>query len=726
LLNQEAIKRSFEHNKSVNTSLDCNNILTCSGKIFIGRKDKLIIYNGTSCSQINLVGQVLLAYTSDSIVYFTAKNTVGYLVPDSLQTFQVYYLNDLLPDKLRNKLDITGILTIDKTVFFQTDTLLFCFDTRLFTILDTVSHNSKIFKCGQNLITLDSGNHIRVYNQNVQVQNLEFQGDPIYSILKHETGYLIVTTNKTCLMTDNSFKVIAEWPLKGIAGFKNGAYQNSSEFIVSENENTILIFQVSSRFYSSWWAYIIYVALCGIICFILYKTYLLNLHKARGSTSSTTEIKTEESRNPEIITASEPNAANKKFDLFSNIDEDKVKDKTPWIKYEMVTVLFSDIQGFTKIAESMNPELLIDELDRFFYHFDSVVEKYSIEKIKTIGDAYMAAGGIPKKSNTNPIEVVLAALEMQNYMKQLKKSKIDIWDLRIGIHSGPVIAGIIGHKKRSFDIWGDTVNTASRMETTGEAGKVNISGETYKFVKDYFLCEYRGKLPVKYKGNIDMYFVKGLRPELSINLGGLPNRKFYLKLQILRLTDLEEFVMSHLEKELDKNLYFHNYEYACHLYEYAGLLAKATDLDMEETLLIRTAALFLNSGFTGGYENQENRSAEFARNILPEFNYSEKQISIISNLILSSKWPPEPNNLLEMVLYDTKMEYIGRADFIKLYKNLFHEQNHYNRSGDAQEFKQNQIDIILQYPFFTDSARRLREVSITEQISRIREDFWEQ
>ena len=126
------------------------------------------------------------------------------------------------------------------------------------------------------------------------------------------------------------------------------------------------------------------------------------------------------------------------------------KGKATKIKYNFVTVLFSDIQGFTKIAEQMNPEVLIDELDSFFFYFDSVVERLGIEKIKTIGDAYMCAGGIPEKNRTNPIEVILAALEMQKYMEQLKKSSsekgIQHWDIRIGIHTGTVVAGVVGHK----------------------------------------------------------------------------------------------------------------------------------------------------------------------------------------------------------------------------------------------------------------------------------------
>ena len=196
------------------------------------------------------------------------------------------------------------------------------------------------------------------------------------------------------------------------------------------------------------------------------------------------------------------------------------KGKQQRRKYNFVTVLFSDIQGFTRIAEEMNPEVLIDELDRFFFHFDSVAEKYRIEKIKTIGDAYMCAGGIPERNRTNPVEVVLAALEMQKYMRDNERMTRPIhaarfWDIRVGIHTGTVIAGVVGHKKITYDIWGDTVNTASRMESSGEAGKINISGTTYEFVKEYFTCDYRGRMPVKYKGDLDMYFVTGIRPELT-------------------------------------------------------------------------------------------------------------------------------------------------------------------------------------------------------------------
>ncbi|MCK5079805.1 MAG: adenylate/guanylate cyclase domain-containing protein, partial [Bacteroidales bacterium] len=181
-------------------------------------------------------------------------------------------------------------------------------------------------------------------------------------------------------------------------------------------------------------------------------------------------------------------------------------------KFKMVTVLFADIQGFTKIAEQMNPEKLIDELDRFYFHFDSVVEKYNIEKIKTIGDAYMAAGGLPVSKDESTKNTVLAALEMAEFIAKRRKEReasgLIPFEMRLGIHTGSVVAGIVGQKKFQYDIWGDTVNTASRMENAGEAGKVNISQSTYELIKDdVFTFESRGEIETKGKGKIEMWFV---------------------------------------------------------------------------------------------------------------------------------------------------------------------------------------------------------------------------
>jgi class 3 adenylate cyclase len=200
---------------------------------------------------------------------------------------------------------------------------------------------------------------------------------------------------------------------------------------------------------------------------------------------------------------------------YETAEELKQKGSASPKEYEMVSVLFTDFKGFTSIAENMTPEQLVAELDHCFLEFDLIIDKYNIEKIKTIGDSYMCAGGIPLPNTSNPVDVVLAALEIQAYMDRLKLERIangkEVWELRLGIHTGKVVAGVIGKNKFAYDIWGDTVNVASRMESSGAPGKVNISGATYELVKDLFNCTYRGKIQAKNKGEIDMYFVDSLK-----------------------------------------------------------------------------------------------------------------------------------------------------------------------------------------------------------------------
>lgn len=189
----------------------------------------------------------------------------------------------------------------------------------------------------------------------------------------------------------------------------------------------------------------------------------------------------------------------------------KEKGKAKAQKFDEVTVLFSDFINFTNIAEQMEPEELVEELDKCFKAFDFIISQYlDIEKIKTIGDAYMCASGLNDRRSL-PNGIIKAALEMQQFLDEQRAERSRIgkpyFQARIGIHTGSVVAGVVGVKKFAYDIWGDTVNTASRVESNGEAGRVNISETTYRLVKYKFECEYRGKVEAKNKGLIDMYFV---------------------------------------------------------------------------------------------------------------------------------------------------------------------------------------------------------------------------
>jgi adenylate cyclase len=395
------------------------------------------------------------------------------------------------------------------------------------------------------------------------------------------------------------------------------------------------------------------------------------------------------------------------------------KGKAEKVKYNFVTVLFSDIQGFTRIAETMNPELLIDELDKFFFHFDSVVEKYRIEKIKTIGDAYMCAGGIPERNRTNPVEVILAALEMQQYMANIKSDPrndaAQFWDIRVGIHTGTVIAGVVGHKKLTYDIWGDTVNTASRMESSGEAGKVNISGTTYEFVKEYFTCEYRGRMPVKYKGDLDMYFVTGINPGLSDD-NGAPNKKFFLKLQMIRILDVEDHVFTDYVSNASPDLFFHTHDYVRNVCLQTELLARAEKLEDEDYINVRLAAVFIYYGYVYDYSHPFEVSLKRAEEILSYYGFSPENLLAVRDLVTDA-FSAGQKTPAGAVLHDAVYDFMWRVDFSDMISKLYREEKAYKKVTDIKGWFDNIKRMVVTNNFITETGKLLHTVNREEQIS---------
>ncbi len=400
-------------------------------------------------------------------------------------------------------------------------------------------------------------------------------------------------------------------------------------------------------------------------------------------------------------------------------DEIMEKGKATKTKFNFVTVLFSDIQGFTQIAEEMNPEILIDELDKFFFHFDTVVEKYRIEKIKTIGDAYMCAGGIPEKNRTNPVEVILAALEMQEYMKQLKESSklkgMKYWDIRIGIHTGTVIAGVVGHKKLSYDIWGDTVNTASRMESSGEAGRVNISGTTYEFVKDFFVFEYRGKMPVKYKGELEMYFVNGIIDGLK-DATGAPNSRFRFKMQLIKLQDVEEMVDKMFTDEAPPNLYFHNAALARNITSQVDLITIAENLPEQDYLSLKLASIFVITGYITDYDDPVEAALRCMDELLPNYGFEADYINAAKKLIRNS-FDGSYETLSDKILHDAVYDYLGRVDYLRISEKLIKEKKEHGLNMGQDDWKALQKRLLKDHDFLTGTGKLLRSVTIREQVA---------
>jgi adenylate cyclase len=394
------------------------------------------------------------------------------------------------------------------------------------------------------------------------------------------------------------------------------------------------------------------------------------------------------------------------------------------LKFNMATVLFADIHGFSKLVEGLDSSAVMDELDEILFEFDAIVERFKIEKIKTIGDTFMCAGGIPVKNITNPVYLVMAAMEMRNFLEKfelIKRGRDNrIWDLKIGIHTGPVTATISGKKKVNYDIKGDTVNTASRVEAVSDNGSILISVMTYELVKEFFDCEYFGKLPVKYKGDLQMYKVKGLKSEFSINGDGvLPNDSFRIKFGLIQFTDIQEIILDKLEKELPDYLYYHNVKHTVDVVTEVELIGWGEGCSDEEILLLKTAGLFHDAGHTIAYDNHEFYGTQLAKEMLPKYNYSPEQIELICSIIMSTKLPPRPTNLLENIICDSDLDYLGRSDFIPVSNTLFEELKAQNKMGSLNDWNKIQVKFISGHQYFTETARSLREVNKQLQIERI-------
>ncbi len=275
-------------------------------------------------------------------------------------------------------------------------------------------------------------------------------------------------------------------------------------------EGTSIKLSIAPSPWLSWWAYTIY-GLVGLSCIVGFVQFRIRYEIKKKKRLEEENEKLEElvnNRTNQLRLEKE-----KSDQLLHNIlpkevaDELKEQGTTTPTHFEHATILFADFKGFSTAASSMSPDRLINELNEIFQKFDDIIENNELEKIKTIGDAYMAAGGIPKETEGHAIKCVKAALDMLKYINERNRESSFEWEMRVGLHTGEVIAGVVGRHKFTYDLWGDTVNIASRMESAGEEGKINISSSTHELVKQYYDCEYRGKIDMNGQGKIDMYFV---------------------------------------------------------------------------------------------------------------------------------------------------------------------------------------------------------------------------
>lgn len=365
---------------------------------------------------------------------------------------------------------------------------------------------------------------------------------------------------------------------------------------------------------------------------------------------------------------------------------------------EHATVIFSDFKGFTQLSESLPADEIVNELNFCFSAFDEITSKYNIEKIKTIGDSYMAIGGGINNRDCPPCNVVKAGLEMQEFIINRKKTReqqgFKGFEMRVGINSGHLVAGVVGVKKFQYDVWGDTVNIASRMESSGEVGRVNISGVTYDLIKDKFVCQYRGKLPAKGKGDMDMYFVLDRNSSKSIN-----ESKDFLA--------ATNYILTKLKNELPKTLFYHGVHHTNDVHDTALSLAKQEAVNDSDIELLEIATLFHDSGYTVQAHGHEQIGCGIAKDALPKFGYTEAEIEKICGMIMATKIPQSPKTKLEEIICDADLDYLGRDDFETVSESLYKELNH-NKPISREQWLKLEIEFLEGHTYFTTTSRKLR------------------
>lgn len=408
---------------------------------------------------------------------------------------------------------------------------------------------------------------------------------------------------------------------------------------------------------------------------------------------------------------------------FQDKDVRTDKKKASPIRYKTATALYVDIQGDRSLSASPDSRALVDSLDEILIRLEEINTKYNIKNIRAVGDSFIGVGGIPEKNLANPIHVLLAAIEMQYVAENLQAAgkEDNSWNLRIGVHTGTVTAAVRGKKGQQYDVKGSTVEVAMRIRHVCRDGEILISGDTYEFIKEYFNCEYRGQIPVKYQGDIRLYMVKGLKSEFSLRGRGIiPNKNLSIRMGLIQFTDLQEMVLDKMEKELPQHLYYHNIKHTVDVVTQAELIGLGENVTDEELLLLKTAALFHDTGHMRSYERHEYFSTLIAREILSEFNYTQNQVETICELIMTTKLPPNPSNRLEEIMCDADLDYLGRSDMIPVSNTLFDEMKERKMVNSLNDWNHMQLKFISGHQYFTRTARNLREVNKQMQIERIR------
>lgn len=392
-------------------------------------------------------------------------------------------------------------------------------------------------------------------------------------------------------------------------------------------------------------------------------------------------------------------------------------------------VLFTDFVDFSSKAKNISPLELIKRLEYYFTKFDSIIEKYNLEKIKTIGDAYMALSGVTENEPRPAIRSCLAAIEIRDFMRNERDIAIamrkEFWEIRIGLHMGPLVAGIIGSSKFSFDVWGDTVNIASRAEEVTKSGNITITSNIADGIGAYFETIPRGKIDIhKRGGSIEMFYLSKLKNQHSMDGNGLyPSAKLrtVCGLASMDFEQMRENILTRLRSLLPDTVVYHDVPHTINVEKAVTRYAKLEGVDSESILLARTAALFHDAGYIYSNKNNEDFGINMAKSILPGYGYSSIQIEIIANIIESTKTSVEPRNLLEKIMCDADHDYLGRPDYYAIANKLRQEYENEDRFMTDIEWIKFQLHFLENvHQFYTVTAQNIRQIGKRARIRELR------
>ena len=399
-------------------------------------------------------------------------------------------------------------------------------------------------------------------------------------------------------------------------------------------------------------------------------------------------------------------------------------------RVENGVVLFTDFIEFSSKARNMKPIALLKKLDYYFKQFDEIIHRYKLEKVKTIGDSYMAIAGVTEDLPYPAMRAALAAIEMRDFILNEKQISIalkkEYWEMRVGMHMGPLVAGIIGSQKMSFDVWGDTVNIAARAEQSSKAGAIQITEPVAAELEAYTTLHPRGLVDIhKRGGQIHMYYLELLKKEFSMYGEGRFANVEIRNMCGLSPIDFEHMridIINHLKALLPEEIVYHDINHTMNVEKAAIRYAKLEGVDEASIMLLRTAVLYHDAGFILQPDHNEHFAIKMAEDKLPKFGYSQDHIKIIQDIILATSSGHTPEDLLQKIMCDADHDYLGRADYYQISSKLRQELENFGTVMTDHEWLVFQYHYMTEHHrYFTNTAKNIRVQGKKARIAELKE-----